>query len=87
MLSSRINAKPTVEPFLPTFAQQIQDSDAIAFLNHLQRRSITVPDLMADQRPGTVPTAVVTTSKQTSTDSIPLMLLPGFDSSALEFAI
>ena len=54
-------------------------------LNCLQRRSITVPDLMAGQRPVTVPTAVMMTGAQTSADSVPLMLLPGFDSSVLEF--
>ena len=80
-----MNAQSTVEPFLPTLAQQIQGSDALAFLNCLQRQSITVPDLMAGQRPVTVPTAVMTTGKQTPTDSAPLMLFPGFDSSTLEF--
>ncbi|MEL6385565.1 MAG: alpha/beta hydrolase [Cyanobacteria bacterium J06626_18] len=80
-----MNAKPTVEPFLPTLAQQIQDNDAIAFLNRLQRPLVTVPDLMAGQHPVTVPTAVMTTGTQTSADSVPLVLLPGFDSSVLEF--
>ena len=79
-----MNAQPTVGPLLPSFAQPIQDSDAITFLNRLQCPLVTVPDLRADQRPGTVPTAVMTTGTQTSADSVPLLLLPRFDSSALE---
>ena len=80
-----MNAQSNAESFLPTLAQLIQDSDAMAFLNRLQRQPINVPGLMPGQDPVTVPTAVMTTDKPTSTDSVPLMLLPGFDSSALEF--
>ncbi|MEM1281676.1 MAG: alpha/beta hydrolase, partial [Cyanobacteria bacterium P01_H01_bin.152] len=80
-----MSAQLTIKPFLPTWAQPIQDGDAIAFLNHLQRQLVTVPGLMGAQHPATVSTAVMTTGKQTPTDSVPLVLLPGFDSSALEF--
>lgn len=80
-----MNLQSQVEPFLPTGAQQIQDRDAIAFLNRLQRHLVSVPGLMAGKHPITVPTAVMTTGNPPSTDSVPLLLLPGFDSSALEF--
>ena len=82
---NRIFPKSDLEPFLPTLAQQIQDSDAIAFLNHLQRHPVTVSDLVTGAPPVTVPTAVMATGKPTPADAAPLILLPGFDSSALEF--
>jgi len=44
-----------------------------------------VSDLMAGASPITVPTAVMATGQPTPADSAPLILLPGFDSSALEF--
>ncbi|MEM6839531.1 MAG: alpha/beta hydrolase [Cyanobacteria bacterium P01_C01_bin.120] len=82
---NRIIPKSDLEPFLPTSAQQIQDGDAIAFLNHLQRHPVTVSDLVTGAPPVTVPTAVMATGKPTPADAAPLILLPGFDSSALEF--
>ena len=82
---NRIIPKSDLEPFLPTLAQQIQDSDAIACLNHLQRQLVTVSDLVTGEPPVTVPTAVMATGRPTPADSAPLILLPGFDSSALEF--
>ncbi|MEM1310392.1 MAG: hypothetical protein AAGF98_13035, partial [Cyanobacteria bacterium P01_H01_bin.153] len=85
MSFNRILPRSDLEPFLPTLAQQIQDGDAIAFLNHLQRQPITVSDLVTGAPPVTVPTAVMATGKPTPDDSAPLILLPGFDSSSLEF--
>ena len=85
MSFNRIIPKSNLEPFLPTLAQQIQDGDAMAFLNHLQRQPIMVSDLVTGAPPVTVPTAVMATGKPTPADSAPLILLPGFDSSALEF--
>ncbi|MBE7385824.1 MAG: hypothetical protein F6J95_031090 [Leptolyngbya sp. SIO1E4] len=42
-----MTSKLSVEPFIPALARQIQDSNAIAFLNRLQRQPITVPGLVA----------------------------------------
>lgn len=82
---NRIIPKSDLEPFLPALTQQIQDGDAMAFLNHLQRQPIAVSDLMTGAPPVEVPTAVMATGKPASADSAPLMLLPGFDSSSVEF--
>jgi pimeloyl-ACP methyl ester carboxylesterase len=71
-----------VAHFLPSAAAQIQDMEAIALLQHLQRRLVQV---------SFTNTAVATASVHYTPDlsplssAIPILLLHGFDSSLLEF--
>lgn len=73
------------EPFIPPSAQRLQDADAIALLRRLYREPIVVPDLVAANTPVTVDTAVITPPEAIASDSLPLLMLHGFDSSLLEF--
>ncbi|MEQ9238048.1 alpha/beta fold hydrolase [Coleofasciculus sp. E2-BRE-01] len=71
--------------FLPPSVVDIQDKDAIALIQQLQRRVIQVPFEL-----GTTPiaTAYVHHSPAQSASqptAAPILLLPGFDSSLLEF--
>lgn len=71
--------------FIPPSAQQLQDPDAIALLQRLERHPIEVFELLAPRLSTTVPTAVVTPEAAVPSDTAPLLLLHGFDSSLLEF--
>lgn len=77
------------ESFIPSSAQQLQDHDAIALLQHLRRVPISVFGLVANDLPTTVSTAVIkpdaSPNKLAPNDTTPLLLLHGFDSSLLEF--
>lgn len=70
--------------FLPPTVVEIQDSDAIALLQQLQRQAISVP---LKQGTAAIATAYVRDSPKRSPPSkvAPMLLLPGFDSSLLEF--
>ncbi|MBD1842767.1 alpha/beta hydrolase [Cyanobacteria bacterium FACHB-63] len=66
--------------FLPASASEIENTDAIALLQQLQRRSIqTSLELETVE----IATAYVYVAREQSTT--PIVLLPGFDSSLLEF--
>jgi pimeloyl-ACP methyl ester carboxylesterase len=72
-----------VAHFLPSSAIEIQDPDAIALLQQVQRRVVQVTS-----RHGTtaIATAYVHSTPDSSPpDAIPFLLLHGFDSSLLEF--
>ena len=75
----------TFPAFVPSAAQRLQDADAIALLQRLRRRPIVVPNLMPGDVATTVSTAIVTPKRAAVTAPPPLLLLPGFDSSLLEF--
>lgn len=72
------------EPFIPPIAQTLQDAEAIALLQRLQRKPISVPQLMSADQPTVIPTAVAM-SHEAAASQPPLLLLHGFDSSLLEF--
>lgn len=79
------------EPFIPHSAQKLQNQDAIHLLDRLHRHPITLPEAMHGDFPATVPTALVRPQQNSRpeqdspTESAPLLLLHGFDSSLLEF--
>lgn len=66
--------------FLPPLATDIQDADAIAYLQQLQRRVIPV---LVQQVQTPIATAYVHSGPKSSAP--PILLLHGFDSSLLEF--
>ncbi|MBD1821536.1 alpha/beta hydrolase [Cyanobacteria bacterium FACHB-DQ100] len=66
--------------FLPASASAIEDADAIALLQQLQRRSIQTS---LESETIEIATAYVYAACEQSTT--PIVLLPGFDSSLLEF--
>jgi pimeloyl-ACP methyl ester carboxylesterase len=71
--------------FLPSSVVNIQDKDAIALLQQLQRRVVKVP---FEQDTTAIATAYVHHCPDRSAsqpNTAPILLLPGFDSSLLEF--
>jgi pimeloyl-ACP methyl ester carboxylesterase len=77
------------KPFIPPAANRIQDKDAIALLQRLQRQPITVPQLTPAFPTVDVQTAMVPPKSRSESASgkplPPLLLIHGFDSSLLEF--
>lgn len=71
--------------FLPSSTAEIQDGQAVALLRHLQRRAVRV---LVGQTAAAIATAYVHYLPQASAPLLaptPILLLPGFDSSLLEF--
>ncbi len=76
-----------VADFLPPSVAQIQDPEAISLLQQLQRRSLQVdfePDESGRSHSADMATAYVHAAPDQPTTT-PILLLPGFDSSLLEF--
>lgn len=61
-------------PDLPSWVRELQDPQAIALLQQLQHQSIRVSEV-----------EIETTYIHTEQKTVPIVLLPGFDSSLLEF--
>ncbi len=80
-----LREKPRVAAFLPSSVGALQDAEAIALLQNIQRCVVHVP---AQQGITAVATAYASYSSESSLaalQSVPMLLLPGFDSSLLEF--
>jgi pimeloyl-ACP methyl ester carboxylesterase len=75
-----------IADFLPSSVADIQDTDAITLLQQLQRRTVQVP---FQQGTVAIKTAYVhysqTVTPFNQSNSVPILLLHGFDSSLLEF--
>ncbi|HEY9663289.1 MAG TPA: alpha/beta hydrolase, partial [Allocoleopsis sp.] len=71
--------------FLPSSVAEIQDAEAIALLQTIQRRTVEVPFQLGLTALSTAYVHFAPQSSSPCRGTVPILLMHGFDSSLLEF--